>query len=51
MAATAAVPTMAVPAPAAAFKMYFTGQKVNIGKFSHDNTEALVADYVKNTKK
>lgn len=34
-----------------AFKMYFTGQKVNIGKFSRDNTEALVADYVENTKK
>ena len=34
-----------------AFKMYFTSQKVNIGKFSRDNTEALVADYVENTKK
>ena len=31
--------------------MFFTGVKVNIGQFSRDNTETLVADYVENTKK
>jgi hypothetical protein len=31
--------------------MFFTGQKVNIGQFSRDNTETLVGDYVENTKK
>jgi len=34
-----------------AFKMFFTGVKVNIGQFSRDNTENLVSDYVENTKK
>jgi hypothetical protein len=31
--------------------MFFTGEKVNIGQFSRDNTEKLVGDYVENTKK
>jgi hypothetical protein len=31
--------------------MFVTGQKVNIGQFSRDNTETLVGDYVENTKK
>jgi len=31
--------------------MFVTGQKVNIGQFSRNNTETLVGDYVKNTKK
>lgn len=31
--------------------MFFTGEKVNIGMFSRDNTEILVGDYVENTKK
>jgi len=31
--------------------MFFTGQKINIGQFSRDNTEALVGDYIENTKK
>jgi len=31
--------------------MFITGEKVNIGQFSRDNTETLVGDYVENTKK
>ena len=34
-----------------AFKMFFTGEKVNIGQFSHDKTKNIVADYIENTKK
>lgn len=34
-----------------AFKMFLTGEKVNIGQFSRDNTEILVDDYVENTAK
>ena len=34
-----------------AFKMFFTGHKVNIGQFSRHNTETLVGDYIENTKK
>ena len=30
--------------------MFFTGHKVNIGQFSHDNTETLIGDYMENTK-
>jgi hypothetical protein len=31
--------------------MFFMGTKTNIGLFSHDNTERLVANYMENTKK
>ena len=31
--------------------MFFTGEKVNIGHFSRDNTENMVADYIENTEK
>jgi hypothetical protein len=31
--------------------MFFTGCRVKTGHFSRDNTEALVSDYVENTKK
>ena len=34
-----------------AFKMFFTGEKVNIGQFSRDKTENIVADYIENTEK
>ena len=32
-----------------AFKMFFTGVKVNLGQFSRDNAEGLVTDYAQNT--
>jgi hypothetical protein len=31
--------------------MFFTGQKVNIGQFSRDNTATLVSDYIKNAER
>jgi hypothetical protein len=31
--------------------MFFTGHKLKTGQFSRDNTEALVNDYIENTKK